>query len=171
MKKDGTFGQYFPATLAPFSYNESLSQDFFPLEKDEALERGFKWEEKVTGTYGKETIKKGEAPNTIDNIDENILKEILVCEDCGKNYRLVQAELDFYKRMHLPIPHKDFECRHRDRMSKRNGRELWPRSCMCDNKNHIDHSGNVCKENFETTYSPDRPEVIYCEKCYQQEVE
>ena len=23
---------------------------------------------------------------------------------------------------------------------------------------------------FETTYSPDRSEIIYCEKCYQQEV-
>jgi len=170
MKKDGTFGQYFPAEIAPFSYNEALSQDFFPLQKEEVIKRGFTWQDKTTGTYGKETIKKGEIPNTIDNIDENILKEIFVCTDCGKNYRLVQAELDFYKRMHLPIPHKDFECRHKDRMSKRNPRKLWPRSCMCKIENHMNHTGTTCSEKFETTYSLERKETIYCEKCYQQEV-
>ena len=76
MKKEGTFGQYFPAILAPFSYNEALSQDFFPLQKEEALKRGFSWQEKTTGTYGKETIKKDEVPNAIESVDENILKEI-----------------------------------------------------------------------------------------------
>jgi hypothetical protein len=170
LKKEGTYGQYFPAWVAPFSYNEALAQDFFPLGKDEALKRGFSWQEKITGTYGKETIKKDETPNTINDIDENILKEIFVCSDCGKNYRLIQAELDFYKRMHLPIPHKDFECRHKDRMSKRNPRKLWSRSCMCKNINHIDHKGKECAEKFKTTYSPERQETIYCEKCYQQEV-
>lgn len=27
-----------------------------------------------------------------------------------------------------------------------------------------------CQNEFETSYSPDRPEIIYCEKCYQQEI-
>ena len=72
--------------------------------------------------------------------------------------------------MHLPIPHKDFECRHKDRMHKRNPRELYERSCMCQKENHINHTGKICEEKFETTYGPDRKETIYCEKCYQQEV-
>jgi rRNA maturation endonuclease Nob1 len=28
----------------------------------------------------------------------------------------------------------------------------------------------TCKKEFETSYAPDRPETIYCEKCYQQEL-
>ena len=27
-----------------------------------------------------------------------------------------------------------------------------------------------CKNKIKTTYSQDRPEIVYCEKCYQQEV-
>ena len=160
MKKEGTYGQFFPAELAPFSYNETLAQDYFPLTKEEALKRGFKWQEKTTGTYDKETIKENQMPETIGEVTEGILKEILVCENCKKNFRITKSEFDFYKRMNLPLPHKDFECRHKERMSKRNPRKLWHRKCMKEG----------CQNEFETAYSPDRPETIYCEKCYQQEV-
>ena len=40
---------------------------------------------------------------------------------------------------------------------------------MCDKTNHHNHKGK-CDVEFETSYAPDRPEIIYCEKCYQQEV-
>ncbi len=170
MKKDGTYGQFFPSDVAPFSYNESLAQDFLPLTRDEATKRGFSWQEKSTGTFGKETISEENMPNTCEKIPEGVLSEIFACNECGKNFKLTQAEVEFYKRMGLPIPHKDFECRHQNRMSKRNPRKLWARSCMCDKENHMNHSGEHCKENFETTYSPDRKEIVYCESCYQQEV-
>lgn len=160
MKKEGIYGQFFPTELAPFSYNETLAQDYFPLTKDETIKRGFKWQDKTTGTYGKETIKENEIPDTIEEVTENILKEILVCEECKKNFRITKAELDFYKRMHLPLPHKDFECRHRERMSKRNPRKLWHRKCMKEN----------CNNEFETAYSPDRTEIVYCENCYNNEI-
>ena len=124
------------------------------------MKRGFRWQDKTTGTYGKETIPKGKTPNSIEEVDEKILNEVLVCEECNKNFRITKSELSFYKRMHLPLPHKDFECRHRERMSKRNGRELWHRKCMKEN----------CQNEFETSYSPDRPEIVYCEQCYNQEI-
>jgi len=160
MKKEGVYGQFFPPELAPFCYNETLAQDYFPLEKEEAFKRGFSWQDQTTGTYGKETIKEGVIPETIEEVSEDILKEILVCEECKKNFRITQAELSFYKRMNIPLPHKDFECRHKERMSKRNPRKLWHRKCMEEG----------CKNEFETTYSPERPETVYCEKCYQQEI-
>ncbi len=160
LKEDESLGQFFPMSLAPFAYNESLMNDFYPLTKDEAIKRGYKWQERVTGTYGKETIRKGAIPNTALEITDEIVKEIFACEDCGKNYRLIEAEITFYKKMGLPIPHKDFECRHRDRMKKRNDMKLYHRSCMKEG----------CTNEFETTYSPNRPEIIYCESCYQQEV-
>ncbi len=36
-------------------------------------------------------------------------------------------------------------------------------------KHHL-HGEKHCPNEFETSYAPDRPEIIYCEKCYQQEV-
>ncbi len=169
IKKEEDADQFFPSHIAPFGYNETLACDFFPLSKEEALKRGYKWQEQVTGTYSKETIAKGNTPNTIENVSDNILQEILVCEECNKNYKIVEAELAFYKKMNLPLPHKDFECRHQDRIRRRNPRTLHERSCMCDKSNHNNHTDN-CIEKFQTTYSKDKPDIIYCESCYQQEV-
>jgi len=169
MTADGTYGEFFPPSFSPFGYNETLAQEYYPVTEKEAKEKGFNWQEQTTGTYGKETIKEENMPETLEEVTEDILKEILVCTDCKKNFRITKAEFDFYKRMNLPLPHKDFECRHQDRMAKRNPRKLWPRSCMCELKNHP-HGGKKCENEFETSYSPDRPETVYCETCYQQEV-
>jgi hypothetical protein len=160
MKKDGTYGQFFPPKLSPFGFNETLGYDYYPITKDYAKEKGFNWQENTTGTYNKETIKNEDIPQTITEVKEDILDQILVCKDCKKNFRITKGELDFYKRMNIPLPHKDFECRHKDRMLKRNPRKLWHRKCMKEG----------CNNEFETSYDPERPEVVYCESCYQQEV-
>ena len=169
LKKDGIYGEFFPPALSPFGYNETLAQEYYPMTEQEAKEKGFNWQNQTSGTYGKETIKENEMPETIGEVTEKILEEILVCKDCKKNFRITKSELDFYKRMNLPLPHKDFECRHQDRMKKRNPRKLWPRACMCELENHT-HSDKKCSNEFETSYSPDRKEIVYCETCYQQEV-
>lgn len=166
----GTYGEFFPPALSPFGHNETLAQEYFPITEDEAGKKGFNWQKETSGTYGKETIKEGEVPETIEEITEEILKEVLVCKDCKKNFRITRTEFDFYKRMGIPLPRKDFECRHKDRMKKRNPRKLWPRSCMCQKTNHPYHLDIRCPSKFETSYSPDRPETVYCETCYQQEV-
>ena len=160
LKKDGIYGDYFSPKISPFGHNETLAQEYFPITKKEATEKGFNWQTKTSGTYDKETIKEENMPETIEEVTEDILNQILVCKDCKKNFRITKGEFDFYKRMNIPLPHKDFECRHQDRMRKRNPRKLWHRKCMKEG----------CQNEFETTYSPERPEVIYCETCYQQEV-
>jgi hypothetical protein len=170
MKRDGVYGDFLPPALSPYGYNESLAAEYYPLEKDEAKEKGFNWQNETSGTYGKETIKESEMPNAIDEVNEDILNAVLVCKDCNKNFRITRAEYDFYKRIGVPIPHKDFECRHQDRMKKRNPRKLWTRECMCALPNHPLHTNKSCENKFETSYSPDRREKIFCEHCYQQEV-
>ena len=40
---------------------------------------------------------------------------------------------------------------------------------MCDKTNHF-HGTSKCSNEFETTFAPDRPHVVYCESCYQAEV-
>lgn len=170
MKAEGTYGQFFPPEFSTFGFNETLGQDYFPMTEQEAREKGFNWQTQSTGTYEKETIKEKDMPEITAEVTDEILKEVLVCKDCKKNFRITKGELDFYKRMNLPLPHKDFECRHQDRMKKRNPRKLWHRSCMCELKNHPSHSSQKCENEFETSYSPERTEKIYCESCYQNEV-
>ena len=169
LKSEGVYGEFFPPALSPFGYNDTMAMEHFPMTEKEAKEKGFRWQNETSGTYGKETIPEDKMPQTIDEVTEDVLNQVLVCKDCKKNFRITKAEFDFYKRLGLPLPHKDFECRHQDRMKKRNPRKLWPRSCMCG-KSHPLHSGAKCENKFETAYSPDRKETVYCETCYQQEV-
>ena len=37
MRKGREWGEYFPASVSPFAYNESMAQDYFPLTKEECL--------------------------------------------------------------------------------------------------------------------------------------
>ena len=176
MKQEGSYGEYFPASLSPFPYNDTLAQEYYPIDENRAKEMGYEWQTHSSRTTGKETITESAMPQTIGEITEDILNQVLVCKDCKKNFRITKSEFDFYKRMNLPLPHKDFECRHQERMKKRNPRQLWHRACMCGGagspstttKHH--HGDSKCENEFETAYSPDRKEIIYCEPCYQQEV-
>lgn len=45
MQKTGERGEFFSPFYSPFGYNESLAQEFFPLEKQEALSKGYAWQE------------------------------------------------------------------------------------------------------------------------------
>ena len=154
------YGEFYPSELSPFGYNETQAPEQFPLSKEEALEKGYKWQDHTQHTTGKETLKPEDIPESINDIDESILNEILSCIDCKRNYKIVPNELIFYKKMGIPVPRRCFHCRHSSRVKRRNPFKLWHRKCMKEG----------CNNEFETTYAPERPEIIYCEQCYQKEV-
>jgi len=130
----------------------------------------------VPGTFGKETIKPEQIPDDIKDVGDSILKEALVCVHCRKNYNIVQPELQFYKRENIPIPRLCPGCRYTRRINLRPPRKLWHRQCMCDYKvyenstKHGHHPDDKCLNEFETAYSSEQPEIVYCEQCYQAEV-
>ncbi|MEK7672327.1 MAG: hypothetical protein AAB373_00435 [Patescibacteria group bacterium] len=131
------YGEFFNSALSPFSYNETVANEFYPLSKERALSLGFKWKEVDAQEY---------QPN----------KELSVCEQCGKNYKIIALELEFYKKYGIRLPAKCFGCRHQNRMNKRNSRKLYERKC------------GKCLAEIMTTYSPDRSEIVYCERCYMR---
>ena len=102
------------------------------------------------------------------NLDD-ILKEMFACETCGKNFKIIPQELKLRKKLGVPLPIKDFLCRAKDRLKQRNPLILHHRQCMCTQK-HEHHAQGRCSYEFETTYTPDRPEMIYCDACYKKEV-
>ncbi len=168
MKKTGEWGEFFPSSLSHFGYNETMAQDYFPLTKEEALKKGFKWWDKIQKTSDKGTLLPEKIPDEISNIPESILEEILTCNVCSRNYKIVKNEFLFYQKHSIPIPRMCFYCRNNERLNFENPFKLWHRTCMCDKENH-EHKGK-CEVEFKTSYAPDRPEIIYCEKCYQKEV-
>lgn len=149
------YGEMLPAEIAPWAYNESTAYEWFPLSKEEAVSRGLNWHDQDSREYLDATIS---LPEHVKDITDGILKEILKCKDCGKNYQIIQKELTFLRRFNLPIPLLCPLCRDRARIKQMNPMQVYERNCV------------KCKIPIKTSYSPDRPEIVYCEKCYQQEI-
>ena len=160
LKKEGIYGEFFEKDLSCFGYNESAAFNQFPLTKEVSLAQGFTWEDTPRGTYDKETKKWTEVPEVVEEIDFDPTKEIFVCLECEKNYKIIENEFLFYKKLNIPLPRTCPDCRHQKRFVSRGPNKLWHRTCMKES----------CTNEFETSYAPDRPEIIYCESCYQKEV-
>ena len=157
MQKEGEWGEFFPISISPFTYNETVAQEYFSLTKDEALNKGYKWKDEEINE--RPIYTKVDVPEFIGDVSDDIVREILTCESCGKNYKIIPQELKFYREMNLPIPRKCPDCRHKERIALRNPRKLWKRNCM------------KCGVGIETTYAPAREEIVYCEKCYLESLE
>ena len=168
------FGDFWPIELEPFAYNETKAQEHFPLSKDEVLNKGYRWRDKSAQNYTiTHDIKN--IPDSISEVSDDITEGVLEClhkgiclDNCTIGFKVLKSELEFYRRMKLPLPRLCPNCRHMQRIQKASPFKLWNRECACD-KNHSHHTGK-CEIKFETSYSSDRPEIVYCEKCYQQEV-
>ncbi len=131
------------------------------------MDAGFSWKEREENKYAI-TITAADLPDDIEDVDESILESVIECEVSKRAFKFTPADLQFYKTMKIPLPRLHPDERHKNRLLKQNPMKLWHRQCMCTQGNH-NHSG-LCSNEFETSYSPDRPEIIYCESCYQQEV-
>jgi hypothetical protein len=159
------YGEFFPAEISPFAYNESMSQEYFPLSKKEAVSQGYKWYDAEDRNY-KPTIKAEDLPSNIKDVPDSIISEIIACEHAGKNcdqlcvsaFKITSDELNFYRKLGVPLPRICHNCRTFERLKQRTGLKLYQRKCA------------KCNKKIETSYAPDRPEIVYCEQCYQQEV-
>ena len=152
MRGTGEWGEFFPSAISCFGYNETAAADSFPLKREEALARGYKWHE--DDNAAKYQGRQYAIPDDIESVKDDIAKAILLCGASQKPYRIIPQELAFYRTNHIPIPTRSPEQRHKERMARRLPRKLWERRCSsCD-----------CK--FSTPYEKGRSERILCEDCF-----
>lgn len=156
------FGEHFPDELSVFAYNESAAIDFYPIPKEEAVERGYTWKDRENKNYTA-TIQSTDLPQTITENNDTILNEVIGCAEKDKPYstgvyRITSNELQFYRKMDLPLPRVCFDVRHTKRLQKRPPSDIIKRMC------------SKCSREVETVYSESYAPILYCEQCYQQEV-
>jgi hypothetical protein len=180
------YGEFFPPEIAPFTYDEAVTHEYFPATEEEAIKRGYRWKGQEKKDYGI-TISHAALPERISEVPKTIVNEVIGCAHEGKcnhgctvAFRIVPQELAFYRRMNLPLPRLCFKCRHFERVLHRNPFKLWHRTCQCagmksENGVHQNaavhpHGASRCPNEFETSYSPERKEIVYCEQCYSAEV-
>ena len=192
------YGEFFPPDLSPFCYNETIAQEYFPLTKEQALEKGYRWKEPEERNL-EISIHPQDLPDHIKDVPDDIVNQIIGCqhagtassakaseaacnEQCTTGFKIIEPELQFYRKMNLPLPRLCPNCRHYQRLKQRNPLKLWHRKCAClsaealakvdayRNSATHRHGATPCTEEFETSYSPERPEIVYCEGCYNAEV-
>ena len=158
------YGEFFPSELGSIPYNESSAQEYFAISKKEALSFGFKWKDEENRGYNI-TFPIGKVPDNIKNVTDSITKEVIACEheqkcphQCTQAFKIIPSELQFYKKMKIPLPTLCSNCRYYERLNRRNPLKLWTRTCA------------KCNKEIVSYYSSERTEIVYCEKCYQQEV-
>lgn len=154
MLKTHEYGEFFPIQSSPFGYNESVAMQYFPATQEEAKSKKYQWKREEIGKY----LPQDYVVNySIQNTADKIVEEILQCQECHKNYRILEQELDLYRTLRVPIPLKCCECRENTRKNLRNPRKLFSRVCM------------QCGIKLQSSYAQDYPAIIYCEKCYLAE--
>ncbi len=152
MRKTSEWGEYFPASMSVFGYGETVADEYFPLAKEDVLKRGWNWhDDKERENY---LGPKVAVPEHINDVEDSICEKILICETTGKPYKVIPQELAFYREHGIPLPRICPDRRYRDRVVLRNPQKLWKRECA------------KCKKEIQTTYAPERPEIVYCEQCY-----
>ncbi|MBI3274197.1 MAG: hypothetical protein HYZ69_03560, partial [Candidatus Colwellbacteria bacterium] len=179
------YGEFFPAEISPFAYNETSAQEYFPLTKDEAITQGFSWRDARERNV-KLTLNAKDLPDRIEEAPKTITSELIGCihetkcnDQCTGVFRIIPKEVTFYKKMNLPLPRLCPRCRHFGRLRQRTPLALWQRPCQCageksDNSAYKNtsshfHKNEHCSNEFETTYPEAWREIIYCEACYQNE--
>jgi len=159
MQKTGEWGEFFPSSLSPFGYNETVAQEYYPFSRDVALQHLYNWSDyEAPFPKVEKIIPASKLPDDITKIPDDILNWAIECEVTKRPFRIIKQELEFYRKHNLSIPRRHPDQRHLDRMALRNPRKLFERKC------------DKCGKDMITTYAPDRPEKVYCEECYNREI-
>jgi hypothetical protein len=152
-----TYGEQLPYAFSPFAYNETIAQYYFPLTESEAQEKKMTWYN-IPDVFHQTTMNSQDLPQSAQDISDEISKEIIECSECKKGYKISEIEVYLHKKIGVPYPPRCWKCRFKRRFERVNKPMLYERNCM------------KCNISISTSYAPDRPEIVYCEKCYQQEV-
>lgn len=159
MKNTGEYGRFFPPSLAHFAYNETAAQEYYPLIKQQALAKGYRWKEEDTAKPdATNLIEAHQLPDSLYDVPDDILNWAITCSETKKPFKLIKKELDFYRALNIPIPRLHPDERHKNRVALRQPRKLGKRQCT------------KCDKDIQTTYAPERPEKVFCEDCYLKEV-
>lgn len=188
-----SFGDFFPLEFSPIPYNESLAQEYFPFTDNEARDARVFWREPEKRDYTS-ALQTDDLPIHIRDTQDSIIKEVIRCAhggSCGHNctyvFRITPRELEFYRNMNVALPRLCFHCRHAERIRMMSGLELYARTCDCAgtgsrsgskklgletyrNITKHFHGDAPCSNAFETSYSSDGTDIVYCEECYRTEV-
>ncbi len=126
MRQTGEWGQYFPAKLAPHSYEDSWVNDYLTeIPHEEVLRRGYHSDPPLVQPAPPNAIQGADLPDHIDDaIPAMLLSQPIACATTGAAFNIQEREIAFYQRFKIPLPRTHWRerlvklIRRRDRMDE-----------------------------------------------------
>lgn len=150
------YGEFFPVELSPWAYNETIAQKFIPMNKEGIERLGFKW--RIEESRKSDINKKGsDLPDHIKDVPDSILNDVIKCESCYGGFRIIKMELDFLRKMNLPISRECPFCRIDYRLT------AWAKNLFLNTR-----ECSECGEKFDTPFTKNETPKIFCKDCYSK---
>ena len=160
MWKRGEYGDGFPMKFSAQAYNMSIASVSFPLSDVEIVKLGGYLAKEPESNAGEEvkTLSGDKIPQTIDEASDDVVNCAIICEKTGRPFRIIASELEFYRKMKLPIPSVHPVIR----MNEKAG-------IVRIGRKHLATCAN-CKKSIYSVYNPKDNYTLYCTECFQKEV-
>ncbi len=159
MIKRGEYGEFMPYIFSTFAYNGSGADIPFPLTKEEIEKLGALWQPDIEiDPVSMETLSGEEVPDSIAVVESDIVDKAIICKESGRPFRIVNSELEFYKKHNIPLPAIHPYLRIRNKYKLLGNRMVNKATC---------HS---CKKVIDSMYDAKENFILYCEECYKKEV-
>lgn len=178
------YGEYFPPEFSRFPYNSAWAKHHFPESEKTALAKGFWWYVHPERPHTAD-LSMTEIPDHCRDAPSSITERTISCKNAGKPvncagvFKIIPTELAFYKKFNIALPRECRFCRFDKQINLMTPYQLWSRRCECKgvlqrtgyrNTGKHQHGEERCANEFQTAYAPERPELIYCEPCYNTEI-
>jgi len=158
MMKSDQYGEFLPYKFSTFAYNGSSADMPFPLNKNEIQQLGALWQPDIEiDGVNMITLSPEEVPDSIVEVDDSILTKAIICEETGKPFRIVNSELEFYRKHNIPIPVVHPYKRIRNRNKYVGNRMINKTVC------------SSCKKGINSMYDTKEDLILYCDECYKRE--
>ncbi len=162
MLQRGEYGEFFPPELSSFPYVLTEAMSYLGYDDASVAARyGYRMDEvpKNEESVGSEVTKLGDLPSDSAKICEEVLQKTLVDKN-GKKFRIVPAELAFYRAYKIPLPGLHYSTRIEEKRKKLGPitLNLYVRTC------------EKCGTPINSAFPPDDPRIVYCEVCYAEAV-
>lgn len=156
------YGEFFPPQLTQIPYNFSLATAYEGYDDIKTAQRyGYAVKESLLVTQTQtDATDVATLPADIADVTDDIIGKPL--RNCAHNrdFIITRSEFGFYRKHGIPLPlHHPLE--RLQALRRRIGPVIfrtYERPCA------------RCGKTMQTTYAPTRPEIVWCEGCYNSEI-
>ncbi len=158
MKKEGTWGKFFPGYFAPNPYDESWAGYHFPLTREAQEKLGFRVSE-ISERKNKNYLPTSEIPDSVDDLTPEkeawLTKQIFWDEEYHRPFKILPADIKFSRDLGCPLPNTYYMRRIKENFA-------W----MPFNGKLRDTKCGKCAKKIQTSWPEKYNGRILCEECY-----